>query len=363
MTNTTSSTGCAESQPDPSSGPIIIQSQGSFAVGGRQVTAAGTFDPNGLPYPSGAGQTFWTDQMYVQYQIPINARKIPLVLVHGGGGTGRVWESTPDGREGFQTIFLRRGFPVYIVDSPRGGRSGFPSFTGPMGQLDHQQRIVSGDTFTPGREHAWNRWRLGPKYPEVFPVQAFPMDAVDEFLKHVRPLVSDDPEVISAGLVTLLDKIGPAVLVTHSAAGVYGWLAGARSPHVKGIVSYEPGFVFPQGEVPPPVPLHQGTQPAGEPVSPQEFARLAKVPIQVVYGDNIPTEPFPDLLIDGRRAQVTAAAMFVDCLNRHGGIASLLMLPEVGLHGNSHFMFSDLNNVQVADLLSAFLTSQSLDAR
>ena len=301
--------------------------------------------------------------MYVQYQVPVNARAIPLVLVHGGGGTGRVWESTPDGREGFQTLFLRRGFAVYIVDLPRGGRSGFPSFTGNMGQLDHQQRIVAGDTFTPGREHAWNRWRLGPKYPDVFPVQAFPMNAVDEFLKHVRPLVSDDPQIIGAALVALLDKIGPAVLVTHSAAGVCGWLAGARSPHVKGIVSYEPGFVFPEGELPAPVPLFQGTQPAGELVSVREFASLAEVPIQVVYGDNIPVEPFPDLLIDGRRAQVAAASLFVDCLNRHGGRASLLMLPEVGLQGNSHFMFSDLNNVEVADLLSAFLAEHGLDLR
>lgn len=343
--------------------PITIERQGSFFVGGRQVSAAGTFDPSGLPYPAGAGQTFWIDQMYVQYQIPLNARKLPLVMVHGGGGTGRVWETTPDGREGFQTIFLRRGFPVYIVDSPRGGRSGFPSFTGPMGQLDDKQQIVPGTTFTPGREHAWSRWRLGPKFPEVFPVQAFPMHAVEEFLQHIRPVVSDDPDVISAGLVALLDRIGPAVLVTHSASGVYGWLAGARSPNVKGIVSYEPGFVFPQGEVPPPIPLYKETQEAGAPIDPQEFANLAQVPIQVIYGDNIPTQPIPDLCADGRRAQVLTAPMFTDALNRRGGKASWLLLPDVGLRGNSHFMFSDLNNVEVADLLSDFLARHGLDAR
>jgi hypothetical protein len=39
------------------------------------------------------------------------------------------------------------------------------------------------------------------------------------------------------------------------------------------------------------------------------------------------------------------------------------MLPEAGLRGNTHFMFSDLNNVQVADLLSAFLNRHRLDAR
>src|SRR6185369_6304523 len=341
MTATLLSTGCASTSHGPFTGPITIECQGSFFVGGRQVSAAGTFDHAGLPYPSSAGQTFWIDQMYVQYQIPPKPRKLPIVLVHGGGGTGRVWESTPDGREGFQTIFLRRGFPVYIVDLPRGGRSGFPSFTGPMGKLDDTQQVIPGTTFTPGREHAWSRWRLGPKYPEVFSPQAFPMHAVDQFLQHLRPLVSDDPEVITAALVALLEKIGPAVLVTHSASGVYGWLTGARSPNVKGLVSYEPGFVFPQGEVPPPIPLYIETQDAGAPITQQEFAKLATVPIEVVYGDNIPKQPVPDLLADGRRAQVMAAPMFVDALNRRGGRASLLQLPDVGLRGNSHFMFSD----------------------
>ncbi|WP_168226758.1 hypothetical protein [Rhodoferax sediminis] len=82
----------------------------------------------------------------MQYQIPVNACKLPLVLGHGGGGTGRVWETTPDGCEGYQTIFLRRGFPVYIVDSPRGGRSGFPSFDGEFGKLDDWQQLVPNRT-------------------------------------------------------------------------------------------------------------------------------------------------------------------------------------------------------------------------
>lgn len=79
----------------------------------------------------------------------------------------------------------------------------------------------------------------------------------------------------------LLDKTGPAILVTHSQSGLLGWLAGARSPHVKGIVSYEPGFVFKQGEVPSAIPLFKGSQPSGTPVTPAAFARLAQVPLQV----------------------------------------------------------------------------------
>ena len=357
-------TGCANiSMSSSSSGPITIERQGSFFVGGRTVTAAGTFDATLAPNPPTAGQSYWVDQMYVQYQVPVNARKLPLILVHGGSGTGRVWETTPDGREGYQTLFLRRGYPVYIVDFPRRGRAGYPSFGGTFGTLDANQQIVPNRTGQAGREYAWSRWRLGPKYPEVFPVQAFPMNAVDSFLQHLVPTVSDDAQVISGALIALLDKIGPAVVVTHSQSGLFGWLAGARSPHVKGIISYEPGFVFEHGSMPAPIPLYKGTQSAGTAITAAEFANLAKIPIQVVYGDNIPKTPIPDLIADGRRAQVITSKLFVDALSKTGGNAAVLHLPDVGLRGNSHFMFSDLNNIDVADQMSAFLQKHGLDAR
>src|SRR5688572_17021599 len=359
ITGTLFMTGCAGTSGDKA---ITLADQGSFFVGGRMVQGKGIYDPAKQTGNTNEGNTFWADQMYVQYQIPANPRKYPLVLVHGGGGTGRVWETTPDGREGYQTLFLRRGFPVYIVDFPRRGRAGFPSYNGPFGEVDGST-IVPNRTGQAGRQYAWSRWRLGPKYPEVFPVQQFPMTAVDSFLQHLVPTVSDNAEVISGALIALLEKIGPAVVVTHSQSGLFGWLAGARSPHVKGIISYEPGFVFEQGAVPAPIPLYKGTQTAGTAVSAAEFANLAKIPIQVVYGDNIPKDPIPDLIADGRRAQVITSRLFVDALNKKGGNASVLHLPDVGLRGNSHFMFSDLNNIQVADQTSAFLQKNGLDAR
>lgn len=350
--------GCASTPP----GSITVAEQGSFFVGGRKVEAPGVYDPTKSPAGVDEGQTFWVEQMYVQYQVPANARKLPLILVHGGSGTGRVWETTPDGREGYQTLMLRRGYPVYIVDFPRRGRAGYPSFNGPFGTLGGSP-IVNNVTGQAGVQYAWSRWRLGPKYPEVFPVQQFPMKAVDQFMQHLVPTVSDDAQIISGALVQLLDRIGPAIVVTHSQSGLFGWLAGARSSNVKGIVAYEPGFVFQQGQVPPAIPLFKGSQPSGTPVTPAEFARLAQIPLQVVYGDNIPKQPIADLVADGRRAQVVTSRMFVDALNRQGGKASVLHLPDVGLFGNSHFMFSDLNNVAVADQLSLFLEKQGLDAR
>jgi hypothetical protein len=83
--------------------PLTIQEQGSFAVGGSVVTAPGAFDPikQGAYNPSGvdaAGQTLHGDHAYVFYQVPVNARKLPLVFWHGHGQSAKTWETTPDGR-------------------------------------------------------------------------------------------------------------------------------------------------------------------------------------------------------------------------------------------------------------------------
>lgn len=104
---------CATASGNNKPAPLMIQEQGSFAVGGTVVTAPGTFDPikQGAYNPAGpdpAGQKLHGDHAYVFYQVPVNARKLPLVFWHGHGQSAKTWETTPDGREGFQNIFLRR---------------------------------------------------------------------------------------------------------------------------------------------------------------------------------------------------------------------------------------------------------------
>jgi pimeloyl-ACP methyl ester carboxylesterase len=351
------------SQEPVAGGPLVIAKQGSFSVGGRTVRGAGQFEPARSADVTDEGQTFWMDQMYVQYQIPVRARKYPLVLVHGGGGTGRVWESTPDGRDGYQTILLRHGYTVYIVDFPRRGRAGQPTFNGPFGSLDGTQ-IVANETARIGVEFGWTRWRLGPRYPDVFQVQQFPTDraSIDQFFQSLVPVMSDEAVVVTDALVALLDKIGPAILVTHSQSGLFGWLTAMRRPMlVKAVVSYEGGFVFPEDAVPPPIPLFRGATEAGDPVPPDDFARLLEVPLQVVFGDNIPTTMVPELPADERRGQLLASRLFAKAVNDRGGDAEILQLPDVGLRGNSHFMFSDLNNEAVADQLTLFLRRKGVD--
>jgi hypothetical protein len=103
--------------------PLVIEKQGSFAAGGTVITSPGTFDPikQGAYNPSQpdpTGQTLHGDHATVFYQIPVKAKKYPIVFWHGHGQTSRCWQTTPDGREGFQNIFLRRRFPVYLLDQP-----------------------------------------------------------------------------------------------------------------------------------------------------------------------------------------------------------------------------------------------------
>jgi hypothetical protein len=80
-------------------------------------------------------------------------------------------------------------------------------------------------------------------------------------------------------------------------------------------------------------------------------------------GDNIPDAPSAYTGLAVWRGRLALAALFVTTLNQHGGNAELVHLPEQGITGNTHFPMPDLNNLQIADLLSDFLHRERLDRR
>src|SRR5258708_35234335 len=92
--------------------PLVIEQQGSFFVGGRNVKSETL---STLPAYAPAG-TITVDQMYVHYQIPVAAKRLPVTLIHGCCLTGKTWETTPDGRMGWDEFFVRAGFPTYVID-------------------------------------------------------------------------------------------------------------------------------------------------------------------------------------------------------------------------------------------------------
>jgi hypothetical protein len=141
-----------------------------------------------------------------------------------------------------------------------------------------------------------------------------------------------------------------------------GWRTVIKNQNVRAVVSYEPGsnFVFPEGEVPSPLPSSSGSLEAGgAPLS--EFMQLTKIPIVIYYGDFIPAQPSDNPAQDGWRVRLSMARLWADAVNRHGGDATVVHLPGKGIHGNTHFPFSDLNNQEIAALMYEFLERKGLN--
>jgi pimeloyl-ACP methyl ester carboxylesterase len=276
---------------------------------------------------------------------------LPIVLWHGHAQSAKTWETTLDDREGFQTLLLRSGFAVYTLDQPRRGRAG------------RGTRALTIEPLTD--DQTWfNIFRLGV-WPEFFPGVQFSRrpEAIEQFFRQVTPNTGPYNEAINADAVAaLFEKIGPGILVTHSQGGGPGWRTAMKSPNVRAVVSYEPGsgFVFPEGDLPAPMSSSGGTLEATS-APRDEFMRLTKIPIVIYYGDNIPRMPMANPSRDQWRIRLDMARLWAAAVNKHGGNVTVVHLPEIGIRGNTHFAFSDLNNLEIADLLYRFLERQGLD--
>ena len=328
--------------------PLIIADQGSFAVGGTVTATPGAYDNN---KPTAAGQTLHADHLYAFYQAPQNSRALPIVMLHGAFQSARSWETAPDGREGFQTLFLRRRFPVYLVDQPRRGRAGNSSVAATIEPAPNDQLF-------------FDQFRIG-KWPNYFEGVQFDRkpETLDQFLRSVTPNTGPfDAGMISDAMAALFDRTGPAILFSHSQAGGPGWLTAIKSTNVKGIVAFEPGsgFIFPEGELPDEMPSAAGSlKPEAVPLA--DFERLTRIPIIIYYGDNFPVEPTKERGQDNWRVRLAMARLWVEAINKHGGDAQLVHLPDIGIRGNTHFLMSDLNNIEIADQVSKFLSDKKLD--
>lgn len=335
---------------------ISIQKQGSFTVGGAVKTSPGTFDPikDGVFNPSNQsqeGQTLHGDHAFVWYQIPTTPKKLPLVFWHGYGQSMKTWQTTPDGREGFQTLFLRRNFPVYLIDQPRRG----------LAAQSTEPTTISAAT----NDQLWfGIFRLGIG-TEFYPNVQFSKDpeALNQFFRQMTPDTGPLNIDLNVKAVSeLFDKIGSGILVTHSHSGGMGWLTALKNNNIKAVVSFEPGsnFIFPEGEVPEPISYLGGSLKASE-VPMSEFKRLTALPIVIFYGDNIPDETSEIPGEDQWRASLSMAKLWKEAVNKHGGDVTLIHLPEEGIQGNTHFPMSDLNNVEIADLMSTWFQEKGLD--
>lgn len=366
--------GLALAQVEVEKAPLVIAKQGNFYVGGREVAQS-------------TGRVI-AGAMYVEYQIPAEQKHpYPLVFFHGGASSGSGFWSTPDGREGWATLFLRMGYAVYVVDRPTLGRSPHyeaidgPKLPPPAGLPPREGGVVAPDplpaTRAPGTGGAddpviaQNRRSRQPTIEVPFGAERDPL----EISIYVDTL---DREAGAA----LLDRIGPAILVTHSRAGTSGWqIADARPQLVKAIVAAEPnGPPFfnapPFGQPGDPI-----ARPYGLTYAPIEFSppvktvgdfgelKISAAPNERRLGCWMPDGPrrtlvnlanVPVMVLTGGASYHAAydhcTARFLEWA---GVPVQEVFLDDVGIAGNSHGFPTETNNGEIADFISNWLTNKA----
>jgi pimeloyl-ACP methyl ester carboxylesterase len=177
-------------------------------------------------------------------------------------------------------------------------------------------------------ELAWTQFRIGPVLGTPFATSQFPVPAFAQYANQLVPAwrntATENPKNIAA-LVALVDEVCPCILLTWSQSGLFGWQTAVQRPNlVKAIVALEPAGINAAG--------------VATGVSAADLAVLATIPILLEVGD-----------FDAPR--ITSLNNFASSINILGGDASVLSLPALGIFGNGHLVFMEMNNLQVADVI------------
>jgi pimeloyl-ACP methyl ester carboxylesterase len=318
-------------------GPLHLSDMGSFFVGGRIIE---TQYPGSFPAGRVPNGKIAVDQMYVSYMIPESASKPPqIVLVPGGGLTGAEYESTPDGREGWATYFVRKGYAVYVVDTPGRGRAGFDATSINEAKEKKDTSGLPSDLFSSTGEFAWPNFRFGPKFGTAFADTQYPVAAIDSFAAQGVPnaeatLKGGGIETAPRALAALLDRIGPSIVLVHSLSGPYADALVALRPNlVRAVVDIEGAQYIVPTEV--------------------QINAYSHVPDLEIFGDH------QDAKAITGAARLQGRQTVVDRINRlPGGNATLVSLPAKGIRGNSHMMMQDKNNLVVADYILGWLSKE-----
>ena len=311
--------------------PVALENFGSFHVGGREVVVSGQpvrevlFTPGGVPARVDPNGTYLMGGMYAQYMVPAPTRgTAPMLMWHGGGLTGVTWETTPDGRPGWQAFFLRRGWHTVVSDAVERGRAGWT-------QIPEQ---TGGQPVLLTVNNPWERFRIGPSYArrEVLPGSQFPVEAYENFVRQNVPRFTTTDDLTLDAYIALLERMGPSVVVAHSQAGLFGWRAAQeRAGLVRALVLIEPAAV-------------------GDPA---KVMALAGVPVLMVFGDFIAQDArWPIIRANGLR--------FAEAVRAVGGHVDVIDLPERGIRGNSHMIMMDRNSDEVAEVVQQWLAARGL---
>jgi hypothetical protein len=389
-------------------GPLVIEDQGSFFVGGVQkITDHAAVPPPPAPgaaaQPPAAAtpQQITIGQMYVQFQVPAKKYNAgwPVIMVHGSTHTGACLEATPDGREGWYPYFVRNGVPSYVVDQAGRGRSGFDQSVIHEGEA----RLASGDAqgaaaLIPsfGRitdNGAWTAWfgHLVPAGSTVLTGTLIPHGAegdpnpTPDSFKHVAPLfpiASVDRNLVSragaigpapAGstsyyaleyykqlvpnaevtlpgstcstcdptnlspantwtpqnLASLVERLGGAIVVTHSQSGIMGHHM-ARILKERGRLDLLKGLMTLEGS-------------CSLTNSGLTAADFDNIPYMALKGDYTATSTVCQETVDAINARRAA--------KQGTAKAEYLKLDDMGILGVTHMMMLDTKNLEIADIM------------
>lgn len=332
----------------------------------------------GGSYAGESGKEIMAGQMYVEGWAPAKVKhKYPLVLFHGSGQTATNWMGTPDGRKGWADFFVDQGYVVYMIDQPSRGRSPWqPDTGGPlkMANVPFAQRLFTA----PETYNAWPQADKHTQWPsDGKGVGRMGQPSFDAFYAGIVQTLVDNKQtelLVQKAASALLDKIGPAILLVHSQAGLFGWsIADARPNLVKGIVAVEPSGP----------PFQNATQavrelPWGLTNIPVTYSPPVSDPAEILIERQaqpdrkdlvqcwrqreparklVNLENIPVLIVT---AEASYHAPYDHCtsayLSQAGVKTTFWRLEDLGIKGNGHLMMLERNNLEIAQLLNGWIT-------
>ena len=310
---------------------VLIKAKGSRHIGGKKVTIEGSapiethFWPGGPPVTYDPNGDFQAGQMYVQYtELENPVVPYPVCMIHGGGATGALFETTQKGEPGWEFMFLDNGFNVNVSDGVERGRSSWAQFP----------EINDGPPMFMSYSERWTTYRLGPRYGVAFEGSRFCSDGYDQFMKQQVPRWTTSNAMVQAAYDECFAGMTDGMIVlAHSQGGLFALNAALKNvQNIKGVILVESSSTM---------------DPANVDISP-----FKDIPFLFVYGDYLKPEYEIDGYIwPGSFAYKGSMRNMHAKLLEIGGNSTWMELPDMGIYHNTHALMLEDNSRQIADLI------------